>query len=265
MSELYQLHCGTAPLLISVPHAGTGLPDWLRPRLVERASEVEDTDWHMECLYAFAKDLGASLLVPRLSRWVVDLNRPPENQPMYPGRNNTELVPTRFFTGDALYREAELPGTAEITDRIERYWRPYHAALANELTRLRAVHGHAVLFDGHSIKSELPWLFEGVLPGLNLGTVEGTSCAPSLRSRLASHFAQWTRDTHVIDGRFKGGYITRHYGRPAQNVNAVQLEMSWRVYLDEAAPHIWSDGHAAGITPLLHSLVDTMLHWRPDA
>lgn len=263
MSDTCTLHRGHTPLLVSVPHAGTELPDWLRPRLVPRAAALEDTDWHLERLYDFVRERGASLLVPRLSRWVVDLNRPPENQPMYPGRNNTELVPTRFFTGDALYRDGQGPDAAEVATRVERYWRPYHDALAEELARLRAEHGHAVLFDGHSIKGELPWLFEGTLPGLNLGTVEGRSCAPALRDALAVQLAGWARDSHVVDGRFKGGHITRHYGQPAAGVHAVQLEMSWRVYLDESAPQHWHAERAAGIAPLLERLVDTMIGWRP--
>src|SRR5262249_37205734 len=158
---------------------------------VERALNVEDTDWHLEALYAFVRERGASLLVPRCSRYVIDLNRPPENAPMYPGANNTELCPTRFFTGDALYREGRAPDDAEVASRIERYWSPYHLAWRGELARLKAAHRHAVLFDGHSIKSHLPWLFEGRLPDLNLGTASGAACAPSLREAagdvLAAH------------------------------------------------------------------------------
>lgn len=265
MNEVFTLYRGTAPLLVSLPHCGTWLPDGLKPRLVERALAVEDTDWHLERLYAFAKDLGASLIVPRASRYVVDLNRPPENAPMYPGQNNTELVPTRFFTGDALYRDGELPDEAEVQQRVRQWWRPYHEALAAELARLRAEHGHAVLFDGHSIKGELPWLFEGSLPGLNLGTASGASCAASLQQRLTSHLTAWTRDSYAVNGRFKGGHITRHYGRPREGVHAVQLEMAWRCYLDEGQPSQWDEERAAAITPLLRQLVQTMIDWKPDA
>ncbi|MBI5258892.1 MAG: N-formylglutamate deformylase [Burkholderiales bacterium] len=262
-NEVYTLHRGTRPLLISLPHVGTLLPDDQKARYVERALAVEDTDWHLDRLYGFARELGASMLVPRHSRYLVDLNRPPENAPMYPGVNNTELCPTRFFTGEPLYRPGQAPDEAEVARRIERYWRPYHAALAGELERLRAAHGHVVLFDGHSIKSELPWLFEGRLWDLNLGTADGRSCAPTLRQALATLLAGQQRYTQVVDGRFKGGHITRQYGRPALGVHAVQLEMCWCCYMEEAAPFAWHDARAAEVQPLLRQLVQTLLDWRP--
>jgi len=187
------LYRGSAPLLVSVPHAGTEIPVDQRPRYVERALEVEDTDWYLDRLYAFVRELGASLLVPRYSRYLIDLNRPSENTPMYPGQNNTELCPTRFFTGEPLYREGLAPGDAEIARRVRSYWQPYRQALRDELARIKAEHGHAVLFDGHSIKSELPWLFEGTLSHMNIGTVDGASCAPSLRAAVAGVFAAQDR------------------------------------------------------------------------
>ncbi len=207
--------------------------------------------------------LGATLIVPRYSRFLIDLNRPSENTPMYAGSNNTELCPTRFFTGEPLYREGQAPDGDEIARRVKTYWQPYHQGLHDELARLKAAHGHAVLFDAHSIKSELPWLFEGELPHMNLGTVDGSSCAPALRDALAAVFAAQDRYSHVVDGRFKGGHITRHYGNPEQGVHAVQLEMCWRAYMDETPPYRWSDGRAAEVTPLLSELVQAMLRWRP--
>ena len=263
ISDTFSLHRGSTPLLLSVPHAGTALPHALRERLVPRAAGVEDTDWHLERLYAFALDLGASLIVPKYSRYVIDLNRPREDTPMYAGVNNTGLVPTRFFSGDALYRDGEVPDAAEVERRVADYWQPYHDALAGELNSVRAVHGHAVLFDAHSIKSELPWLFEGSLPHLNLGTASGSSCAAALRAALSHVLDAQERFSHVVDGRFKGGYITRRYGRPDANVHAVQLEMCWRCYLDEARPHEWHAQRAGEVQPLLRALVQSMLDWRP--
>ena len=184
---------------------------------------------------------------------------------MYPGANNTGLVPTRFFTGDAIYREGREPAAAEIAQRRERYWRPYHAALRAELERLRAAHGHVVLFDGHSIKSELPWLFEGRLPDLNLGTADGASCAPELRAALAAVLAEQTGFSHVVDGRFKGGHITRQYGRPADGVHAVQLEMCWRCYMAETPPFRLDPQRVARIEPVLRELLQAMLDFRPAA
>jgi N-formylglutamate deformylase len=263
--DVYTLTRGTRPLLVSLPHVGTEIPEALRSRMVDRALTVEDTDWFLDRLYAFAADLGASVLVPRHSRFVVDLNRPSDNRPMYAGSNNTELCPTRFFTGDPIYREGQAPDEAEIRQRVRTWWQPYHDALSGELARLKATHGHAVLFDGHSIKSELPWLFDGTLPHMNLGTVGGDSCAASLERQVVAVFAGQTDYTHVLNGRFKGGNITRTYGRPADGVHAVQLEMCWRAYMDETPPYRWNEARAAAVTPLLRRMVETMLGWSPDA
>ncbi len=263
MNEIYTLQRGTTPLLLSLPHAGTHLPSAIAERLQPRALQVEDTDWFLDRLYAFATGLGASLIVPRQSRYVVDLNRPSDNRPMYAGANNTELCPTRFFTGDALYRDGMAPSDAEVAQRVATYWQPYHDALRDELARLKAAHGHAILFDGHSIKSELPWLFDGKLPDLNLGTAGGSSCAPSLRDALAALLQAQTQFTVAVDGRFKGGHITRHYGQPAAGVHAIQLEKCWSTYMRETPPFAWDEAHAAGLQPLLRQLLRTMLDWRP--
>jgi N-formylglutamate deformylase len=268
-TDVYTLQRGRGPLLVSLPHAGTHIPAALLAAMRPRAAEVEDTDWFLERLYAFVTDMGASLIVPRYSRYVVDLNRPSDNQPMYAGANNTELCPTRFFTGEPLYRDGCAPTGDEVAQRVATYWQPYHDALGGELARLRAEHGHAVLFDGHSIKSQLPWLFEGKLPDLNLGTAAGTSCAPSLRDALAqvlktapdaSGPGAWSL---AVDGRFKGGHITRHYGRPHEGVHAVQLEKCWSTYMREEPPFAWDAARAGQLQPLLRRMVQTMLEWRP--
>lgn len=265
MEPIFTLHRGRTPLLISFPHVGTEIPADLQARYTPRALQVEDTDWFLDHLYGFARDLGATLLVPRFSRYVVDLNRSSDNAPMYPGQNNTELCPTRHFTGDPIYCEGQAPGEAEIRERVARYWQPYHDTLRSELQALRQQHGHAVLFDAHSIQSELPWLFEGTLPHMNLGTANGAACAPSLQAQVAAVFAAQQTFSHVLNGRFKGGHITRHFGRPEQGIHAVQLEMCWRAYMDETPPYRWHDAKAAAVTPLLTQLVQTLLAWRPAA
>ena len=262
-TDSYTLQRGHTPLLISLPHVGAAIPTDLQGRFTERALQAEDTDWFLDRLYGFALEQGATLIVPRHSRYVVDLNRSSDNAPMYPGQNNTELCPTRHFTGEAVYRDGHAPGEAEIRQRVATYWQPYHDALRDELARLLATHGHAVLFDAHSIKSELPWLFEGTLPHLNLGCVNGSSCAPRLRDALAAIFAAQSDFSHVVDGRFKGGHITRHYGQPKQGVHAVQLEMCWRAYMDETPPYRWHEHRAAQVTPLLQRMVQAMLDWKP--
>jgi N-formylglutamate deformylase len=259
----YTLDRGSAPLVVSLPHVGTELPAEQLHRYADRASGVEDTDWFLDRLYGFVRDLGASCLVPRYSRYLVDLNRPSDNQPMYAGSNNTELCPTRFFTGEPLYRDGLRPDDAEIRRRVAAYWQPYHDALAEELARVKATHGHVVLFDGHSIKSELPWLFEGTLPHMNLGTAGGRSCDAELERRVVAVFAAQSTYSHVLNGRFKGGHITRQYGNPAAGVHAVQLEMCWRAYMDEAPPYRWHDERAAAVTPLLRAMIATMIGWRP--
>ena len=261
----YSLHQGCTPLLVSLPHVGTVIPAHLQPLLVGRALALEDTDWHLATVYDFARTLGASVLVPRHSRYLIDLNRPPENAPMYPGVNNTELCPTRFFSGDALYQDGCAPTEAQVLQRRATYWQPYHDALAAELARLKSQHGHALLWDGHSIQSQLPWLFDGQLPDLNMGTANGSSCAPSLRSALMAVLAGQTHFSHVTDGRFKGGYITRHYGRPDDGVHAVQLEKCWSTYMAEVPPWQLDPARQAKLTPVLLRLLQTMLAWRPEA
>jgi len=263
--SVFALHRGTTPLLVSLPHIGTAIPDDLQARFVPRALAVEDTDWYLDQIYAFARGMGASVIVPRYGRYVIDLNRPPGNTLMYAGSNNTELCPTHFFTGDALYREGQAPDAAEIARRLNMFWDPYHQTLAAELARLQAVHGHAILFDGHSIKSELPWLIDGRLPDLNLGTASGISCAPTLRAALADVLDSQTTYTQIVDGRFKGGYITRHYGRPGLGLHAVQLEMSWRCYMREEPPYQIDIARATRLQPVLRTLVRAMLDWRPSA
>ncbi|MFT7723262.1 MAG: N-formylglutamate deformylase [Roseateles sp.] len=263
MNEVFHLRQGRVPLLISLPHVGTEVPPALAARLVPRALASEDTDWHLERLYApLAERLGASLIVPRYSRYVIDLNRPPDDQPLYPGaRGGTGLVPTRFFTDEPLYRDGAEPDAADVAARREACWRPYHDALAAELARLHAAHGRALLFDGHSIRSELPWLFDGQLPALNLGTADGAACTPALAARLGAVLAGQQRYSQVVDGRFKGGYITRHYGRPQQGVQAVQLEMCQRCYMDEAADprQAYDEAAAAAVAPLVERLLAEML------
>src|SRR6478735_8877366 len=224
--SIFTLHTGTAPLLVSLPHDGSEIPPDIAARLVPAARRAPDTDWHVSRLYGFARELGASILVPRHSRYVVDLNRPPDDTSLYPGQNTTGLCPTVQFSGDPVYRDGAAPDPDEIAARVGRYWRPYHAALEGELQRLRAAHGRVVLWEGHSIRGEVPFLFEGRLPDLNLGTADGRSCSPALQARLVEVLQGQRRYDWVVNGRFKGGYITRQYGDPEHGVDAVQLEIS---------------------------------------
>jgi N-formylglutamate deformylase len=231
--DICTLHRGTAPLFISLPHDGTLIPGDISSRMTPHARLVPDTDWNVERLYAFALELGASMLVPAYSRYVVDLNRPTDNASLYPGRNTTGLCPIVQFSGQPIYQAGEEPHGSEIAERVETYWKPYHATLAAEIERLHAAHGRVVLWEGHSIRSVVPFLFEGRLPDFNLGTAEGASCSRELQRTLVDALAAQHRYTHVANGRFKGGYITRHYGNPGAGVDAIQLELAQVNYMDE--------------------------------
>jgi N-formylglutamate deformylase len=235
-TESFTLHRGTAPLLVSLPHDGSGVPGEIAARLTDSARKTPDTDWHVARLYAFARELGASMLVPNFSRYVVDLNRPPDDVSLYPGQNTTGLCPVVQFSGEPVYLDGRQPTPDEIGGRVERYWRPYHDALRAEIDRIHAMHGRVLLWEGHSIKgSDLPFLFDGRLPDLNLGTAAGASCSPGLQSRLESRLVAQADYDYIVNGRFKGGHITRHYGDPANGIDAVQLEISQRIYMDEAS------------------------------
>ena len=246
---------GTAPLLVSMPHIGTEIPDDLRADYVPRALAVEDTDWHLVRLYNCLPALGASVLRPRYSRYVIDLNRPPDDAPMYPGASNTELCPTHFFNGDPLYRNGREPSPQERQRRRRLYWQPYHDALKQELERIKAEHGFALLWDAHSIRSQIPWLFEGILPDLNIGTAGGASAHPSIAQAVADAAAKFGDVSHVVNGRFKGGYITRHYGNPAGDVHAVQLEMCQSLYMNEQPPYGYDDALAPGVQPVIRAMM----------
>lgn len=259
MSDVFQLHRGNAPLLVSLPHDGSQIPEELASRMTPSARRAPDTDWHVARLYDFARELGASILVPHWSRYVIDLNRGEDDTSLYPGQNTTGLCPLVQFNGEQVYLPGQQPDAAEVSARIERYWRPYHQALRDELARLHAAHGRVTVWEGHSIKgSELPFLFEGRLPDLNLGTANGASCSAALQARLEAVLDSQTQHDWVANGRFKGGHITRHYGDPGNGIDAVQLETSQRCYMDEAS-YQYDTGKAAGLQPLLADLLRATL------
>jgi N-formylglutamate deformylase len=253
------LNRGTSPLLVSMPHIGTDVPQELRSDYAPRALTVEDTDWHLDRVYNCLPALGASVLRPRFSRYVIDLNRPPDDAPMYPGASNTELCPTRFFNGDALYLPGREPSLEERMRRRATYWEPYHQALGQELDRIKAEHGYALLWDAHSIRSEIPWLFEGTLPDLNIGTANGASADAAITRAVAEAAARYADVSQVVNGRFKGGYITRHYGNPRQHVHAVQLEMCQSLYMSEKPPYEYDPALAQGIQPVLKDMLAAAL------
>lgn len=254
--ELYRFRAGTAPLLVSMPHTGTYVPEWLAPRLSGAARALPDTDWHLERLYDFLGNLGASVLIATHSRYVVDLNRPPDKANLYPGQDTTGIVPLDTFHREPLYLPGFPPSEEEVAKRIEACWRPYHQRLQQALAEIKARHGYALLWDAHSIFSVLPRFFAGKLPDLNLGTADGKSCAPDIGEALAKSVEGYSV---VLNGRFKGGYITRRYGDPANGVHAVQLELSEATYMDEAPPFGFREDLARELRPQLRTLLELLL------
>ncbi|PRD70121.1 N-formylglutamate deformylase [Malikia spinosa] len=250
----YSLQQGQLPLLISIPHLGTELPPEFAAGMSDSAPIKQDTDWHLDRLYGFAAGLGASVLQAKVSRYVIDLNRPPGGESLYPGQTTTGLCPTETFRGEPLYEQAQAPDAVQQADRLARYWQPYHDALRAELDRLKALHGAVLLWDAHSIASVLPRLFDGKLPDLNFGTADGRSCAPAIIERVVAEVGA-TGFSHVLNGRFKGGYITRHYGSPADRVHAIQLEMGQDLYMLEDPPFSYLEYKATSVQPLLQKML----------
>ncbi len=261
MPDLYDFHPGTTPLLLSIPHAGTAVPEALFDRLSEPAKTLPDTDWHVPRLYDFAQDLGVSVLKANYSRYVIDLNRPPDDESLYPGQATTGLCPEFLFDGTRLYNDDTPLSDDETAERRERYWRPYHAKLAEELARIQSVHGCALLYDAHSIVSRVPRLFEGRLPDVNLGTARGASCAPAIEASIAA-IIRSSPFSSAVNGRFVGGYITRHYGNPADGIHAIQMEIAQASYMDEAEGYPYNEAKAATLKPVLREILTTFLAGR---
>jgi formiminoglutamase len=254
---------GTTPLLISMPHVGTLLPEDVRAGLIPEALDLRDTDWHLPRLYDFATSLGAGILAARYSRFAIDLNRPSDDKPLYQTAT-TGLYPDILFDGTPLFRPNATPSAKCRQSYLDQIWHPYHACIETELSRLRAKFGYAILFDAHSIKGEIPRLFEGSLPDFNIGTNSDASCSPILATRLTA-VCNAPGYRHVINGRFKGGHITRQYGRPDLGVHAVQLELAQRTYMREAAPFDYLPDIAERVRPVLQDFVQSLIDFQPDS
>lgn len=265
---------GDAPLLVSLPHTGTDIPADIEARLVSRWLARKDCDWWIEKLYAFAADLGATVVRTAVSRTVIDVNRDASGVSLYPGQATTELCPTTTFDGEPLYRLGDEPSAEEIAERRARYYDPYHAVLAAEVARLRARHPKVVVYDCHSIRSVVPRLFAGVLPHFNIGTNDGATCDPALTRAVERACAAAQGLTQVTNGRFKGGAITRGFGRPAAGVHAVQMELGCQGYMREplgpvaeaAWPTAWDEAFAAPMRGVLRTVLQACLHFaeQPD-
>lgn len=261
---IYEFVAGTAPLLVSMPHDGTEIPPGIAARMTEHALRLPDTDWHVARLYAFASEMGASVLNPIHSRYVVDLNRAPDGRALYQNASNTELCPSTCFDESPVYRDGRAPEEAEIADRVAVYWQPYHTKIQDVLQQMLREHGVALLYDAHSIRSRVPRFFEDQLPDFNIGTAGGTSCAEGLERRAADSLEQARNYTLAVNGRFKGGYITRAYGQPRKNVHAIQLELSQITYMQEDHPFAYRDDLAERVQPILRQLIEGLIDWAAD-
>jgi N-formylglutamate deformylase len=260
---LFRFHEGRGPLVVAMPHVGTHLPDEVSANLTDFGRQVLDTDWHVDQLYDFLHHTDASSVIATHSRTVADLNRSPENEALYPGRFETGLTPTTGFDGQRLYLPGREPDAEEVVRRVEQWWRPYHAQLRQSLDAAHARHGYALLLDAHSIRAEIPQLFEGRLPDVNVGTADGASCDPGLTAAIVKVLEAQDRFSWIVNGRFKGGWTTRHYGRPAVGVHAVQFELAQAAYMDESDPTVFDAERAGPMMALLEKLVVAIRAFSP--
>lgn len=256
MTKIFDLKLGQLPILVSMPHNGIAIPHDIQERMHPYALRVIDTDWYLDKLYGFAQDLGCSIIKPHYSRYVIDLNRPQNNESLYPGSDTTELCPTSQFDKRPIYLSGEEPNEAEIKQRIDKYWRPYHDCLEDTLNQLLIQHGYVLLFEAHSIKSEVPRFFDGQLPHFNFGNLNGSTSSVEI-NQLLEHWQPGSY-SKVVNERFKGGYITRHYGQPGDNIDSLQLELSQATYLDEFT--LGYDEEKAGeVIPVLKNLFSKLV------
>lgn len=256
MLDTFTLIKGHVPLLISMPHNGQEIPAHIASKMTKQAKLVSDTDWYKDKLYDFARSLGAYILMPKYNRYVIDLNRDPNGVDLYPGANSTELCPTTAFDLSPLYLDNNQPDQTEINERIKSYWQPYHYAIQSTLAEIKTKFDCAVLLEAHSILSHVPRFFEGQLPDFNFGTANGASCAEELTNAVQQ--LDFSPYSMVTNGRFKGGFITREYGKPADNVHAIQLELSQRTYMNEPSDE-YNQELAQQVIPKLKSLVECLI------
>ncbi|MBO6895465.1 MAG: N-formylglutamate deformylase [Roseibium sp.] len=252
---------GDGPVVLGVPHSGTHVPENIWKSLNATGQKLADTDWHVDRLYS---DLlpGATLVRANFHRYVIDANRDPEGVSLYPGQNTTTLCPTTDFDGRPIYLEGEAPGDAEIETRRQTWHAPYHAALEAELERVRKKHGVAILYDCHSIRSVVPFLFAGKLPDFNTGTNNGSTCDPAIEDAVVERTKSAAGYTAVVNGRFKGGWTTRHYGRPEDGFHAIQMELAQSTHLEtENTPFAYDTAKADRLRKHLKDILAALEDW----
>lgn len=257
---------GSSPLVLGLPHTGTDIPETVASRLNTTGLAVADTDWHIHTLYDELPSLADNAITTvrtTISRYVIDVNRDPSGQSLYPGQNTTTLCPTTDFDGTPIYRDGMKPDAAQVADRQTAYHAPYHAALAEELQRVRTIHGFAILYDCHSIRSQIPFLFDDKLPDFNVGTDNGRTCDASIEQSVTDICKSASGYTSVLNGRFKGGWTTRHYGQPDKGVHAIQMELAQSTYMGEAPPWTYDETKAGALRQHLSTILSTLLEWKP--
>jgi N-formylglutamate deformylase len=258
-----EIRQGNGPVVLGLPHSGTDVPEDILGRLNAHGRALADTDWHIHDLYAGLVN-GVTTVRTRIHRYVIDANRDPGGESLYPGQNTTGLCPLTDFDGQPIYNVGQEPNADEIGERKETYHAPYHQALERELDRVRKVYGFAILYDCHSIRSRIPFLFDGTLPDFNIGTNNGATCSPKIEAAVENICATADGYTSILNGRFKGGWTTRHYGRPSEGLHAVQMELAQSTYLaTEAAPWACDTARAERLRRHLSEILTTLSHWRP--
>ena len=261
MSKI-EIRRGDGPLVLGLPHTGTDVPEDCLARLNDTGHALSDTDWHIDRLYDGLVQNVTSVRTAT-HRYVIDVNRDPSGKSLYPGQNTTELCPLSDFDGAPIYVKGQEPDAAEVARRCAAYHAPYHAALEAELARVKAIHGFAMLYDCHSIRSHIPFLFDGTLPDFNVGTNSGNACAPSIEAAVGRICRDAAGYATILNGRFKGGWTTRHYGRPADGVHAIQMELAQSTYMLERAPWDYVENRAERTRVHLKTILETLSDWRP--
>ena len=255
--QVVSVQRGDSPIVLGQPHGGTFVPDDIAARFNGTGRALADTDWHINRLYEGLLD-GATVVQSHIHRYVIDANRDPEGISLYPGENTTTLVPLTDFDGQPIWQSGQEPSEDEIKERRQAYHAPYHAALLEEVQRVRDRHGVAVLFDCHSIRSRIPFLFKGTLPDMNIGTDGGVTCGPQIES-ITYEYASNSPFSTVLNGRFRGGWTTRHYGRPSDGIHAIQMELAQSTYLAaEAAPWRYDPAKADRLRRWLHDILNAI-------
>ena len=257
--EPFSVTRGDSCLILTFPHSSTYVPPEVHEALNARGRNLTDTDWHLDRLYeGLLPDV--TVVKAGFHRYAIDANRDPSGASLYPGQNTTGLCPLTDFDGEPIYQAGREPDAAEIDRRRLAYHAPYHAAIAAEIERIRARHGVVMLYDCHSIRSHIPFLFDGTLPDFNLGTDNGKTCAASMEGAAKAVCAAAPGFTHVVNGRFRGGWTVRHYGRQHEGDHAFQMELAQSNYLEtEALPFAYSPARAERIRPYLRAVLSNLV------